>query len=73
MDSIKINGGSFSKAAVLSFSSEEEFVQHYNALFPNWLKENKRKETLKEVWKIAHDLDKAKNDAPRSPRKTTEY
>lgn len=73
MDSIKINGGSFSKAAVLSFFSEEEFVEHYNALFPKWLKEDKRRKTLKEIWKIAHDMDKAKNDTLRTSRKTTEY
>lgn len=72
MNSIKINGGSFSKAAVLAFSTEEEFIRHYNSLFPNWLKKDKREKTLREVWKIAHDIERLKNDTFRTSGKITE-
>ena len=70
MDSIKVNGGSFKLTAVLSYSSEDAFVEYYNNVFSTWLTEDKRKATLREVYKIAHD-NKAKQDdnAERNARK----
>lgn len=70
MDSIKVNGGSFKLSAVLSYSSEDDFVEYYNRVFPTWLTPEKRIATLREVYKIAHDI-KAKQDdnAERNARK----
>lgn len=69
MDSIKVNGGSFKLTAVLSYSSEDAFVEYYNNVFSTWLTEGKRKATLREVYKIAHDMKKYDNDTKGNARK----
>lgn len=69
MDSIKVNGGSFKLTAVLSYSSEDAFVEYYNNVFSTWLTEDKRKATLREVYKIAHDMKKYDNDTKGNARK----
>lgn len=62
MDSIKVNGGSFKLTAVLSYSTEDAFVEYYNKLLPTWLKEEKRIATLREVYKIARDIKAHQDD-----------
>ena len=71
MDSIKVNGGSFKLTAVLSYSSEDAFVEYYNRVLSTWLKPEKRIATLREVYKIAHDIKSKQDDnAERNARKT---
>lgn len=73
MDSIKINGGSFKLATVLSYSSEDLFVEYYNRVLSTWLTEDKRKATLREIYKIAHDMKKYDNDTRGNAQKVSKY
>lgn len=69
MDSIKVNGGSFKITAVLSYSDEGSFVEYYNKILPTWLTEERRIATLREVYKIANDMNKYDNDTKGNARK----
>lgn len=72
IDTIKVNGGSFKLSAVLSYSNEGDFVEYYNRVLPTWLVESKRKATLREVYKLAHDIKKKQDDnAANNDRKVT--
>ena len=69
MDSIKVNGGSFKLSAVLSYSSEDSFVEYYNRVLSTWLTEDKRNATLREIYKLAHAMKKYDNDTKGNARK----
>lgn len=69
---IKINGGSFDLTAVLSYKTEDAFVEYFNKAFPGWLTEEKRKATLREIYRIA-DKTRTNGDVKsgvRSNKKT---
>lgn len=73
-ETIKINGGSFDVATVLSHS-KLEFIERYNRLFSNWLREEQRIATLDKVYDIAVDINNKQNDGNGISQETggTEY
>lgn len=69
MNSVKMNGGSFKLTAVLAYRTEAAFVKHYDNLLSGWMTEDKRKKTLRQVYRIARALKKQQDD---NDKKSTE-
>lgn len=51
-----MNGGSFDITAVLSYKTEDRFVEYFNKALPEWHTKEVREATLREVYNIAHEL-----------------